>query len=330
VEVNMFSVEVSDPSQVAEARRRASGAATASGFDLVRTGQVALAATELSTNLIKHGKGGQLLVNADDDRLELLALDRGEGIADLAACLADGYSTAGTRGAGLGAVQRLAQEFEVAAWPGLGTAVLAIISRDATPGDTSAAPRGLVIAMPGEDVAGDAWSSYQDATGITVFVVDGLGHGTEAAMAANAAVNQFERSWQEPPAEIIAAVHRAMRHTRGGAVAVARLDWESATVTYAGLGNISGVVVGSSGPARRLVSHPGIAGHNARKIQAFEYPCPDGMLIMHSDGVATSWTLDRYPGLIKAHPLLVAGVLYRDFARGRDDTTIAVSRTGHP
>jgi anti-sigma regulatory factor (Ser/Thr protein kinase) len=327
----MFSVEVSDASQVAEARRRASGAAEFSGFDTVRTGQVALAATELATNLIKHGNGGRLLVNADhDDRLELLALDRGRGIADLAACMADGYSTAGTRGAGLGAVRRLAQEFEVASWPGLGTAVLVSISRDAAPLDTSTAPCGVVIAKPGEETAGDAWSSYGDAAGITVFVVDGLGHGAEAALAASAAVNQFQQSRQEPPAEIIAAVHRAMRHTRGGAVAVARLDWESATVSYAGVGNIAGVVVSAAGQERRMVSLPGIAGHNARKIQAFEYPCPDGVLIMHSDGVATSWTLNRYPGLIQAHPLLVAGVLYRDFARGRDDATISVSRTRRP
>jgi anti-sigma regulatory factor (Ser/Thr protein kinase) len=326
----MFAVEVSDPSQVAEARRCASGAATSSGFDAVRVGQVALVATELSTNLLKHADGGQLLVNADDARLELLALDRGNGIADLAACLADGYSTAGTRGAGLGAVRRLAQEFGVATWPGLGSAVLAIISRDATPLDTSASPCGLVIAKPGEDVAGDAWSSHRDAAGVTVFVVDGLGHGAEAAMAANAAVTQFQQSRQAPPAEIIAAVHRAMRHTRGGAVAVARLEWESATITYSGLGNIVGVVASAGGPPRRMVSHAGIAGHNARKIQSFEYPCPNGLLIMHSDGVATSWTLNRYPGLIEAHPLLVAGVLYRDFARGHDDATIAVSRTASP
>jgi anti-sigma regulatory factor (Ser/Thr protein kinase) len=326
----MLAVEVSDASQVAAARRCASGIAASSGFDVERAGQVALAASELSTNLLKHGGGGQLLVNADDNRLELLALDRGKGIADLTACLADGYSTVGTLGAGLGAVKRLAQEFGVAAWPGLGTAVLAIISRDASPLDTSPAPCGLVVAKTGEEVAGDAWSSHRDASGITVFVVDGLGHGIEAARAANEAVTQFQHSRQEPPAEIIASVHRAMRHTRGGAVAVARLQWESATVTYAGLGNITGVVVSPASPARRMVSHAGIAGHNARKIQAFEYPCPDGLLIMHSDGVGTRWTLSRYPELIRMHPLLVAGVLYRDFARGSDDATIAVSRTACP
>jgi len=327
VEVNMFSVMVSDASQVAEARQRASAAATASGFDAVRTGQVALAATELATNLIKHGGGGQLLVNADDKRMDLLALDRGAGMADIEACLADGYSTAGTRGNGLGAVRRLAHEFEVVSWPGRGTAILAAISCDTTPSDSPIGPSAVVIAKHGEIAAGDAWSSFVDRAGVTLFVVDGLGHGTEAAVAANAAVSQFEQSRDESPTAIVGAVHRAMRHTRGGAVAVARIDWDSATVTFVGIGNIAGLVVDATGLMRRMVSHNGIAGHNARRIQAFEYPCSAGLLIMHSDGIATSWTLDRYPGLLNAHPLLIAGVLYRDFAREQDDAAMVVART---
>ena len=126
----MFAIEVGDPSQVAEARQRASSAAASSGFDAVRVGEVALAATELSTNLIKHAQRGELIVNAEDERLELLALDRGPGMANIAACLADGYSTAGTRGAGLGAVRRLAQTFEITSWPGRGTVVFAAVARN--------------------------------------------------------------------------------------------------------------------------------------------------------------------------------------------------------
>ena len=325
----MFAVTVSDSTQVAEARRRASSAAAAeSGFNEEHAGRVALVATELSTNLIKHADGGQLVVNARDRCVELLALDRGPGIADLDRCLADGYSTAGTRGNGLGAIRRLAQSFEAVSWPGRGTAVFAeICPDDKSRPEKPIGPAAVVLAKLGETVSGDAWSSYEDATGVTLFVVDGLGHGTEAAVAAHAAVGQFHNSRHEPPAEILAAVHRAIRHTRGGAVAVARVQWESATVTYAGLGNIVGVLIGAGGVERRMVSQNGTAGHNARRIQSFEYPCSDGVLIMHSDGVATSWRLDAYPGLIKAHPMLVAGVLYRDYARGRDDATVVVART---
>jgi anti-sigma regulatory factor (Ser/Thr protein kinase) len=322
------AVPVSDESAVAEARRRAVAAATALGVDEVQAGQVAIVATELATNLVKHGSGGRLLVGTGERAIELLALDRGPGMSDIARCLADGYSSAGTPGNGLGAVRRLSQQVEIASWPGKGTAVYARVARaEAGPAPAIA---GVVVAKPGEDACGDAWAWHEDAEGRTVFVVDGLGHGTDAAVAANEAVRQFMRSRAEAPADIVQAVHLALRHTRGGAVAVARIVWASATVVYAGLGNIAGTVAGPGGQLRRMVSHNGTAGHNARKIQAFEYPCGGGPLIMHTDGIGTGWTLGPYPGLAQAHPMLAAGVLYRDHARGRDDATVVVTATSPP
>jgi hypothetical protein len=77
-----------------------------------------------------------------------------------------------------------------------------------------------------------------------------------------------------------------------------------------------------------MVSYPGIVGHEVRKIQEFTYPWSQDMpLIMHSDGLATHWNLDQYPGLTARRPSLIAGVLYRDFARGRDDVTVVVAKS---
>jgi hypothetical protein len=101
-------------------------------------------------------------------------------------------------------------------------------------------------------------------------------------------------------------------------------------VVFSGLGNIAGALVSSSGQVRRMVSLNGIAGHNARKIHAYEYPSADGLLIMHSDGIATSWTPTLYPGFARLHPMLLAGLLFRDFSRGRDDATVVVARTSRP
>jgi hypothetical protein len=86
------------------------------------------------------------------------------------------------------------------------------------------------------------------------------------------------------------------------------------------------VVVSAAG-ARHLVSHNGTAGHELRRLQEFTVPWfADAMLLLHSDGIATHWRLDDYPGLATHSPALVAGVLYRDFNRGRDDATVAVVR----
>lgn len=326
--MSTLEIQVDDASAVAEARRRAVAAARLLQFDELRAGELALVATELATNLLKHGGGGRLLLDETEARIDLLAIDRGRGMADIGACLADGYSTTGTPGTGLGAVRRLADHFEVGSWPGQGTAVLASMARE-KPGADAPRPRvgGVMVPKQGEAVSGDGWSSHEDASGCTVFVVDGLGHGTGAAVAANEAVKLFQRHCGEPPSHIIEAVHRGLRHTRGGAVAAARIDWASRTVAFAGVGNIAGVVVGPDRQLRRMVSHNGTAGHVVRKIQSFDYPCGHGPMILHSDGIATSWSLDAYAGLPRAHPLLLAGVLYRDFARARDDATVVVAAT---
>lgn len=325
----MSSIEVlvPDASAVSLARREAAALAARLGLGELRGGQVALAASELASNLVKHGDGGRMLLSVRDGGIDLLALDTGRGMSDVSACMADGYSTAGTAGNGLGAVRRLAQRFGVASWPGRGCAVHAFVGAESPPGPADEATAALVVTMPGELACGDAWSLHEAHDHRTLMMVDGLGHGTEAAVVAREAQAIFAKNTGEPPAELVQRLHLGLRHTRGGAVAVARVQWSSRTIAFAGLGNIAAAVVGADGTTRRMVSHNGTAGHNARKIQAFEYPFgPDALLVMHSDGMGGQWSLDRYPGLARSHPALVAGVLYRDQARGRDDTTVVVSR----
>jgi anti-sigma regulatory factor (Ser/Thr protein kinase) len=324
----MIEVEVADDSAVAEARRKASEVGAAVGFDEVRAGQLAIVATELATNIVKHAAKGKLLIGGGESHVDLLALDSGAGMADVQRCLEDGYSSAGTAGNGLGAVRRMAHTLHVASWPGRGTVVFVrLLRKDGMASDDVGA---VERAKSGELVSGDAWAMHRDAAGCTLFMVDGLGHGTEAALAANEAVRQFQRSRQETPAAIVQAVHLAIRHTRGGAVAAARMDWAAATVVYAGLGNIAAALAAPGGQLRRLVSLNGTAGHNARKIQAFEYPCREGLLIMHSDGIRSNWALEPYPGFARMHPMLLAGLLMRDHERPADDATVVVARIQTP
>jgi hypothetical protein len=76
-----------------------------------------------------------------------------------------------------------------------------------------------------------------------------------------------------------------------------------------------------------LVSHSGIVGHQVTRINQFDYDLPpDGVVVMHSDGLTNKWRVDRYPGLLRRDPALLAGVLYRDFTRGRDDASVIIFR----
>ena len=94
-----------------------------------------------------------------------------------------------------------------------------------------------------------------------MFVSDGLGHGHDAAIASAAAVSAFLRNAERSAEDVIAAVHDALRSTRGAAVAIAEMDSRRGVVHYCGLGNISGVVVKPDGTEQHLVSLAGIAGH---------------------------------------------------------------------
>ena len=179
--------------------------------------------------------------------------------------------------------------------------------------------------MPGQTTCGDACDALDAESGRTLIVADGLGHGPEAATAAVEAIRLFRRHQARPIVEILEYLHAGLRPTRGAALAIARFEPSARKLCYGGIGNISAAVIDDGG-VRRMVSLNGTAGHVARKIQVFDYPYSHGLVVMPSDGLASGWSLAKYPGIAVVHPTLIAAVLYRDFARGRDDATVLVAR----
>jgi anti-sigma regulatory factor (Ser/Thr protein kinase) len=327
------ALTITEPSGPAEARHRARALATSLGLDETTAGRLALVVTEAATNLVKHAGGGDLLLRplwADGvGGIEVLALDRGDGIPNLSEALRDGHSTSGSPGTGLGAISRLSTVFDIHTRRGVGTAVLARIWGRPPARSVRARPldvAGVAVARPGETVCGDAWTVVHRDDGATILVADGLGHGVDAAEAAREAVRLVHGRPGRAPAEVLEAIHAGLRPTRGAAVGVAEVDLGRRVVRFAGLGNIAGTIL-SAGGFRSVVSHNGIAGHEARRIQEFSYPFPDdGLLVLHSDGLKSQWSLHGYPGLGERDPALIAGILYRDFNRGRDDVTVVVAR----
>jgi anti-sigma regulatory factor (Ser/Thr protein kinase) len=318
-----------DPSRVAEIRRAAAHAAREEGLDDTLTANAALVATEITTNLLKHAKDGEVFLSKLSERshpgIEILAIDHGPGMGDITRCLADGYSSGNTSGTGLGAMARLSQEFDIYSQDGRGTAVVARIQN---PDHPLASVGAVLKPISGEEVSGDSWAFREPKDSMVLVVADGLGHGSMAARASADALSSFRHRSDDAPAEVLRNIHGSLRGTRGAAVAVAQVDRRNSVVRYAGIGNIVGVVIGSSKPCM-MISHNGTAGYQSPRFQEFSYPLPENaLIIMHSDGLHTNWNIDDYPGLRRRHPSLIAGVLFREATRGRDDACIVVARTG--
>ena len=196
--------------------------------------------------------------------------------------------------------------------------------------------RGLewgVVCVPkrNEEVCGDAWAVRASDGRSTVLIVDGLGHGLPAFDAAQDVLRAFrgQQAGQRPEAELN-ALHHDMRKTlanRGAVAAIAEIDWQQRELRHAGAGNIAGTIVPVEGKASSLISHSGTLGQNVTRFQEFTHRWPDhGLLVLHSDGLSSSWQLESYPGLGRKHPTLIAGVLYRDFASRQDDVVVFVGR----
>jgi anti-sigma regulatory factor (Ser/Thr protein kinase) len=342
----MLHFRISDSSDVSYARRQVTGLSHDLSLSAVDVGNVALVATEMCTNILKHAQRGELIVQATTQRqtrgLDLLALDKGPGMEKVSECLVDGYSTAGSPGTGLGAIMRMATITDIFSVPEMGTALFARVlaqqhqqtqqtsNRDG-PSAPAAAPgftTGVVsVAKMGQDVCGDEWAVAHKSSGYRLMVGDGLGHGPEARDAVREAIRIFHQRIAASLPDVLAAMHSALRPTRGAVIAVAEINRAEQVVHYCGVGNIGATLL-TNQSTRSLVSANGIVGHQLPTLRAFTYPWhPRTLLVMHSDGLVSRWSVAGYAGLLARHPLTIAGVLYRDFNRqATDDVTVAVVR----
>jgi anti-sigma regulatory factor (Ser/Thr protein kinase) len=330
-----LAFEMNESSQVGAARRASVQIAEGLGYDAVATGQVALVATELGNNLVRHARGGQLVVAAvcadgGEWGVEVDSIDSGPGMADVAASLADGHSTGGTPGNGLGAVRRLSDaSFDMYSAPSEGTAIVTRIRAGAAVQAASRAAfeyGAIALPMAGEAVCGDAWCVVQEGGRAAVLVADGLGHGPDAAEASAAAVEAFRPLAFDAPAAVLERIHQRLRSTRGAAVAIAQLSATDDSVLFCGAGNVAGRLFNGV-VDRTLLSQHGTAGLRMRSLQAQRYEWPaHGLLVLHSDGLKSRWTVQAAPRLLQHHPAVLAAWLCREQHRGRDDATVVAIR----
>lgn len=324
---------LSDASLVGEARRMATTLGRATGLEEARLGEVSVLVNEIGQNIVRHAAGrGEIVMRALDEEgcigLELIGVDSGPGIANVTEARRDGFSTQGTPGTGLGAIERQAAEFDIYSTAGGGVIVLARVWNGRRRPVLTAPVQfgGICLPKPGETACGDAWRVVSSKERSLLLMVDGLGHGLAAAEAGRTAVEVFSEHSRLAPVRLAETLHAGLRTTRGAAVALTEVRHSDGELQFVGIGNIAGSVHASGG-SRSFVSHNGTAGVEARRIQSLNYSWPAGaLLVEHSDGIATSWDLSRYPGIRGRDASIVAAALYRDHRRVRDDATVIVGR----
>ncbi len=194
---------------------------------------------------------------------------------------------------------------------------------------------------PGEMECGDRVVVVEGENEVLVAVVDGLGHGPEAALAAKTAAAFVMANAALPLPELFSGCHRALASTRGAAMAALRVDAERATLTHCAVGNVE--LVALSRERIREISEPGILGGRFRRARESSYPLsPGDLFVLFSDGVSSRLELEPYKTMKTFNAALastqadfsayrrtlsapeIAKAVIRDHGKAHDDASCAV------
>ena len=178
--------------------------------------------------------------------------------------------------------------------------------------------------MPGETANGDGWRVDWSQGACRIAVIDGLGHGPQAAAAADCAQQTLKAHPQPGPEEALRLCHEALAGTRGAAISIALLDPAVRRLTYAGIGNVEARLV-QEGHERRLIAYRGIVGKIMRTIHPFDYALSGPwLLILYTDGIRSRFdieaTLDPDARSLEAG----ANRILSQWARAGDDATVVI------
>ncbi len=186
------------------------------------------------------------------------------------------------------------------------------------------------LAHPGEAQSGDRHLVKPVGTSVLVAVVDGLGHGAEAATAAQAAVAALERHATESPVPLIERCHRALHGTRGAVMSVAVLGRSDRSMTWVGVGNVEGLLLHGDGATRSrsgresLVTRGGIVGSELPRLHPTVLPiAPGDLLIFATDGIREGFADGLSP---EAAPQHLADQILARHGKGTDDALVLVAR----
>ncbi len=308
--------------------------AVGAGLNDKKVGEIDIVVSEIVSNLVKHGGGGQLLVKVVNEEnkkgIELLSIDNGVGMTDVTRMVADGVSTKNSLGQGLGAMKRLSDVFQVYSLKNWGTIILCRLfesEHTVHKNETSTEIRSVILPKTNEKACGDGFCSIVTNKEIRLFSGDGLGHGPEAELAVVTAIEAFKKCTERSSVEVVRFINSEVRKTRGlvGTAAIFRFDERKWNIC--GIGNIQ-TKINSLDSANGYMSYNGIIGLNMpNTLKEREFTYEQGQhMIMCSDGIKSKWDTTRYPAILRYDPSILAAAILKDYARHTDDMSVAVCK----
>lgn len=177
------------------------------------------------------------------------------------------------------------------------------------------------------DESGDVLVVAELDPGVLVGVVDGLGHGVEAAAAARTAARILRSFAGEPLVALVERCHEALRRSRGAVMSLAWFDGRAPWMTWGGIGNVEGLLLRATRAARpreSIVLRGGIVGYRLPSLHAATLAVsPGDVLILATDGIHEGFGEDVVPG---AAPQEIADSILARHGRGTDDALVLVAR----
>jgi len=181
-------------------------------------------------------------------------------------------------------------------------------------------------ALPGEPESGDLHFVVTTPERTLVAATDGLGHGSEAAIASRTAVETLRQFPDEPVISLLQLCHESLKPTRGAAMSLASFNCRDAMLTWIGVGNVAGFLLRAH-PALQnetLLLRNGVIGDQLPPLQAAVLPvCPGDFLILATDGVRVDFTENL---VIGGSPQTTADRLMARYNKGTDDALVVVVR----
>jgi anti-sigma regulatory factor (Ser/Thr protein kinase) len=324
-------IPIYDEASVSSARLRVREISRELNLTIELTESAALIASELTHNQLAHAKQGYFSVKALERQgikgLEVMAADIGPGIEKPSLAFEDKIPTSGSLGAGLGAVRRIADEFEVDDRISEGTCVVARKFEAATAPSCEIAIMGRPY--PGESISGDDGVFLQSESGFLAGVADGLGHGPEARQSSNRAIEALIQMRETELDQIVVRLDSELAGSRGCAMSIMRFIEKDQILESVAVGDVHSHLYRLR-EAHFFTSTPLILGERRLrplKSRVERVPIVVGsVLIMFTDGLKSRTSLKGQLDVLRQPAIAIAQHLLENESRPDDDVLVLVAR----